>query len=187
MKSVTATLALFRDLALLRRGPEELPVSWAWLVATIVAQALLGIVITALLPPLPPTPGLEDHSLALMALDVAVTLLWGWAILQAVGAPERFRQMMTAVFGIQLVLEPILSIAAWAMVYLEKNSAWAVGAQLLVTGLSMWGVVALARVLRSATGWPLFPCGVLVIAQTVVTYLIALAIFPDMAALLKQA
>jgi hypothetical protein len=44
----------------------------------------------------------------------------------------------------------------------------------------------LARVLRAATDWPLFSCAVLVIAQNLVTFLIAFAVFPDMAELLKQ-
>jgi hypothetical protein len=187
IKSVSATLAVFRDIACLRRGPEELPVSWGWLLATIVAQAALGLVIASILPPLPPTPGVEDHSLAWLTLEVMVLLLWGRAILQVVGRPERFLQTMTAVFGVHLVLKPMLVTASWAARYLEKNSGGATTAELVAIALSMWTVVVLARVLRSATDWPVFACGVLVIAQGLVFYLIAIAIFPDFAELMKQA
>jgi hypothetical protein len=185
-KSIAAALALFWDIACLRRGPEELPVSSAWLLATIVSQGVLGLAIAGMLPPIPPKPGMQDHSLAWLAIDVTVALLWGRAILQAVGRPERFRQMMTAVFGVQLVLQPALVTAYWFAGYLEKSSGWILPAVLLATALSVWTLLALARVLRSATGWPMFPCAVLVIAQGMVTFLVAFAMFPDMAALLKQ-
>jgi hypothetical protein len=185
-KSIAAALALFWDIARFRRGPEDLPVSSAWLVATVVAHAVLGLVIAGILPPLPPRPGVEDHSLAMLLIDVIVALLWGRAILQVVGRPERFRQMMTAVFGVQLVMQPALVTAYWLAGYLEKGSGLILPAGLLVTALSVWALLALARVLRSATGWPMFPCAVLVIAQNMVTFLVAFAMFPDMAALLKQ-
>jgi hypothetical protein len=109
-----------------------------------------------------------------------VILLWGAALLQTVGRPERFLQTMTAVFGCQLVLQPLLAPAAWAMEYYNKDPGWSLPAALLFTALGVWGLIALARVLRSATGWSNFICALLVISQGLVTYLIAFALFPDL-------
>jgi hypothetical protein len=185
-KSVAATLALFWDIACLRRGPEELPVSWMWLTVTVIAQAILGLAISGVLPPLPAKPGVADHSVALLFIDVAVAMIWGKAILQVAGRRERFLQMMTGVFGCQLVLQPFLLTAYWSAGYLDKESGWAMAAGLLAMVLSVWVLLAIARVLRAATDWPVFGCALLVIAQGLATYLVAFAIFPDMAELLKQ-
>jgi hypothetical protein len=186
-KSVAATLSVFWDIARLRRGPQDLPVSRGWLLTTIIGHAALGLALGAMLPPLPSNAGADDHSLALLGLDVAVSLLWGWGILQVVGRSERFLQLMTAIFGVQLVLQPLLVPAFWAAGSIGKESSWAFPAEILAVALSVWALVAIARVLRAATDWPMFGCAVLVIAQGLVTYLIAFAMFPDMAELLKQA
>jgi hypothetical protein len=171
---------LFWDIVRLRRGPEDLPASRTLLVVTIVTQALLALAIAAALPPIPAQAQAADHSIALLLLDITVVLLWGWALLHVVGRVERFLQTMTAVFGCQLVLQPLLAPAAWAMEFYNKDPAWSMPAALLFTVLGVWGLIALARVLRSATGWSNFLCALLVISQGLVTYLIAFALFPDL-------
>ncbi|MEO8546348.1 MAG: hypothetical protein ABI434_22365 [Burkholderiaceae bacterium] len=186
-QSFTATLALFRDITLLRRGPEALPVSWTWLVATVVALPVVGLLIGSILPDVPPIPGVDDHDVGLTAIELVVPLLWGWGVLQIVGRSERFLQMMTAIFGCQLVLQPVIMPAYWAMRYFPKESNWLFLGEAAYVGLSVWSTVVVARILRSATDWPMFFCVVLVIAQGLATYLMQFAIFPDMAEALKQA
>lgn len=186
-KSVASTLTLFWDIACLRRGPEELPASWPWLLATIVLQTVAGMVIGEILPALPPRSGIEDHGLALLAIELAVPLLWGAAILHLVGRPERFLQMMTAVFGFQLVIQPVIVPAIWATMYFGKQSAWLAPAQVLFLAMSVWVIVVQARIVRAATDWPVFAAVAAVIAQSLAASMIIFLLFPEMAELLKQA
>ncbi len=136
--------------------------------------------IGAVLPPLPEQAQAADHSIALLLLDLVVLLLWGRVVLQAAGRAERFLQTMTAVFGCQFILQPLLAPAAWAVSFYGEDSAWSLPAALVFTALGVWGLVALTRVLRSATGWSSFLCVLLVISQGLVTYLMAFALFPDL-------
>jgi hypothetical protein len=179
-KSFATALRLFWDIVCLRRGPEDLPASQALLAMTIFAQAVLGLVIGAILPPVPMAKA-DDHSIALLLIDILVVLLWGWVILRVAGKSERFLQTLTAVFGCQLVLQPVLAPAAWAVAFYGKDSTWSLPATLIVAVVGLWGLAVLARVLRAATGWATFFCAALVVSQGLLTYLIAFALFPDLA------
>jgi hypothetical protein len=178
--SFAATVALFRDIAIFRRGPADLPVSWGLLLLTIVAQAIMGWVIGAILPPLPTQADAPDHSLALLLIDVVVVLLWGWVILQFAAKSERFVQTMTAVFGCQLVMQPLLAPAVWAVGFYGKESSWSLPMAALLSALSVWTLMVMGRVLRAATDWSMFPCLALVLGQGLLTYLVSVVLFPDL-------
>ncbi len=93
-----ALLALFRDIVLCRRGPDELPVSRALLVALLVAYAA-GNFVQALLS------GWTLRRVApLVIVEIAMLLAWVWALLAFYGRRPRFTQTMSAVLGIALVL-----------------------------------------------------------------------------------
>ncbi|MEO6081392.1 MAG: hypothetical protein ABIQ86_16725 [Steroidobacteraceae bacterium] len=174
-KSFAATVLTFRDIVLLRRGPEDLPASWALLLLTIAGQVVVALLIGAVLPPLPAKAATPDHSLAMLLIDLLVMLLWGWGILRMAEKPERYLQMMTAIFGCQLVLQPLVAPAAWAVGFYGTESPWSLPAAVL----GVWALVVLARVLRAATEWAMFSCVFLVFGQVVLTYLVAIAVFPD--------
>ena len=99
-----ALLATFRDIALCRRGPEELPVSrtlLAILLLTYVAfnfvQALLsGWTLRGVTP--------------LVVVEILMLLAWVWALLAFFGQRSRFVQTMSAVLGIAMLLT-LLDIA----------------------------------------------------------------------------
>jgi hypothetical protein len=181
-----AILTLFRDIALMRRGPEELPASLSLLLVTMVAQAVLAVVLGGLLPELPAKPGVGDHGLAVLAIEAIMPLLWGWGVMQVARTPERFLQMMTAVFGCQLVLLPLAVAAVWATRYFGKESSLLLLAEAAQIVLSVWITVATARIVRAATDWPMVACVVLVIIQSLAILLVSLALFPDLLELLKQ-
>lgn len=170
----------------MRRGPEELPASLPLLAITILAQGLVALALEAILPDLPATPGLEEHGLALLAIETTVPLLWGWVILQLVRRTERFLQMMTAVFGCQLVLLPLVVPAVWANQYFDEKSGLAAVALMAQAILSIWLTVATARIVRAATDWPMVASVLTVIIQGLATLLILLALFPDLAEAFKQ-
>lgn len=178
-------LALFWEVAVFRRGPEHMPVSAAWLVAAMVMQAAMALLVQGMLPALPVKPGTEDHTLGLLVIDVAMTLLWGWAVLRIASRPERFVQTLTAIFGCQLIFQPMVLPASWLAASAPEGSAWDVPAGLLFTALSVWALIAMARILRSATDWPLFGCALLVIVQAAATVLVSVAVFPDILEALK--
>lgn len=179
-------LRLFRDIAIFRRGPADLPVSGGWLLTSIVLLSVIALLIDAVLPPLPIEQGLEDHSVAILAIDAITYLLWGGLILKLASKPERFLQLMTGVFGIQLVMQPFLLPASWLYLYVGKESTWAFASQLLAMALGIWLLVALARALRAATEWPVFACVLLVMAQQIAARAIAFALFPDMLEMLEK-
>jgi hypothetical protein len=181
-----AILSLFRDITLMRRGPEELPASWPLLAITMVAQVVVALVLGSLLPALPQEQGVENHGVAVLFIETIVPLLWGWAILQFVGRLERFLQMMTAAFGCQLVLLPFAVPAIWAARYFGEGSSLLLLAQAAQVVLSIWGTVATARIVRAATDWPMAACVMLVVVQGLAVLLVALAFFPDLAQLMKQ-
>jgi hypothetical protein len=99
-----ALLALFRDIVLCRRGPEELPVSRG-LLTTLLAMYAAGNFVQARLS------GWTLRGVApLVIVEIVMLLAWVWALLVFFGKRPRFTQTMSAVIGIALVLT-LLDIA----------------------------------------------------------------------------
>lgn len=141
---------------------------------TVAARVALGILI-ALNVPKP-----DPHALPLQVIDAGVTLFWGWALLRMAGRPERYLQMMTAIFGCELVLQPLLAPVAWFYATYATHPSLGAVAMLLVMALGLWTLVAVVRILKSATGWPTAVCVVLAVGQELLTMLVAVAMFPDL-------
>lgn len=172
-----ASLRLYWEILRLRKGAEDLPVSPSLLLATIGLVVAAGLLIVQLAP----EPG--SHSAAVLAIDTTVMLLWGRIVLQAVRRPERYLQTMTAIFGVQLVLQPLLAPIAWFYARYSADPNLGFIAVSLLMMIKLWALVAEIRIVRSATGWTTFPCVLAAICQEMVTLMIAIALFPD---LLKQ-
>lgn len=99
-----ALLALFRDIVLCRRGPDELPVSRG-LLATLLVTYAVGNFVQARLS------GWTLGGVApLVIVEIVMLLAWVWALLVFFGKRPRFTQTMTAVIGIALLLT-LLDIA----------------------------------------------------------------------------
>ena len=99
-----ALLALFRDIVLCRRGPDELPVSRGLLATLLVAYAAGNFVQARL-------SGWTLRGVApLVIVEIVMLLAWVWALLAFYGKRPRFMQTMTAVIGIALLLT-LLDIA----------------------------------------------------------------------------
>lgn len=175
-RSGTAILRLYWDILRLRRGPEDLPVSAQLLVATVAMRIGLGSLVNGLLA----AP--QDHATALMIIDCVVALAWGRVLLQVAKKPERYLQMVTAIFGCELLLQVLSGVAL--ATFLAGQSSGSNGltqlAALLASIVYIWILVAVIRIVRSATGWPVVGCIVAVIVQGAVTLAIALSIFPDL-------
>ena len=171
-----SSLRLFVEIARLRRGPEDLPASASLLVATVVANLLLTVVLTYLLPhgPMP----IAGPYLA----EAVLALLWFAALLRLAGRPERFLQTATAVFGFQLVLvAPFVLLQALAAGFAGAPS-WQPAVVLLMFALLGWALAVTTRILNAATGWPVILCMAMVLLQELATLGLVVALFPDVVA-----
>jgi hypothetical protein len=164
----------FLDIARLRRGPEDLPVSARLLLTTVVVYVLVDALMLAVLP-VPANPA------ALVAIDVAVTLLWYGMVLRLAGKPERFLQTATAVMGFQLVMAPALVVTGWLYLKYQGDSFASMPVTVMRVALEIWMLAVFGRMLRSATAWPMFLCIILAIGQELVTFVVVVTLFPSLA------
>src|SRR5437879_246882 len=104
-------IQLFAQIALLRRGPQDLPASTRLLALTVSAYLGVNLVVSSVLPPVKSWP-------AQVLVDTLFTLAWYVALLKLAGRAERVLQAATAVFGLQGLLSPLLIASAWLMLRL---------------------------------------------------------------------
>ncbi len=167
---------LFTDIALLRRGPEELPASSFLLLGTMVANFLVNFIVSTLLPPIVGPWHLH------LAVDIAFTLVWYVALMRLFSRKERFLQTTTAVFGYQTVLAPALIATAWFASRFQSGDAGVAPIAIAGLGMLAWVLAANARILRSALDQPMPICVSLALLQIVVGQLVLLGLFPPPAA-----
>jgi hypothetical protein len=172
-KQLSAALRVLVGIVRLKNGPEDLPVSASLLVATIVLATIPDALIFAILP----TPA-DASPVLLIVIGIVTTVIWYGALLRFAGKPERFLQTLTAVFGFQIILAPAMVFTAWFIVTYQKDPTWQLPAALLRSIVEIWALVILARILRSATQWPVFTCVVLAIANELLTLLLVSSLFP---------
>jgi hypothetical protein len=160
-------LRVFIDIALWRKGPQDLPASRVllWLVAGI--YALISVVELLVLDK-------EFASaLVLVVIDVAMTLLWLWGLLTLFSKSARLLQVATAVFGIETLLA-IVVIAA-RMVTMNTTSELPTPMDLL--NLSLY-LVLVGRMLAVAIDGSMFTGVPLALAIAVSTTVIAQIAIP---------
>lgn len=167
---------LYADIALLRRGPEELPASLFLLLGTVVANFLVNFIVSTLLPPFPGPWHLH------LAVDILFTLAWYAVLMRLFARPERFLQTTTAVFGYQTVLAPVWIATAWLAGRFQQDDAWLIPVAIVGLGMLAWGLAANGRILRSALDQPMPICVSLALLQTIVGQLLLIGLFPSPAA-----
>ncbi|HKT71490.1 MAG TPA: hypothetical protein VJQ47_01260 [Steroidobacteraceae bacterium] len=172
-------IRLFTQIALLKRGPQDVPASSLLLALTIAAYFSVNLVSSVLLPPFP------GPLLLRVLADVAFTYIWYVLLLRFAGKPERFLQTTTAVFGFQCLLSPPLIAAAW-LARIADDSVWQLPVTLVVLFLIVWIVAANGRVVQAALDWTMPPSIALVIMQTLADNLLLAALFPQPAGAVPQ-
>ena len=165
-------IQLFTEIALLRRGPQDLPASLLLLALTIVGYSGINFLVSSLMPPIKGWP--EAH----LVLDVAFTLVWYVVLLRLAGRSERTLQTTTAVFGFQAVLSPLLVVSDWLMLRFAKDATWALPVALIWLTLIIWVIAANSHVVKAALEWSSPASVVLVILQIVAGQFVLLALFP---------
>jgi hypothetical protein len=164
-------IRLFVQIALLRRGPQDLPASTFLLAATVLGYALVVVVISSLLPPT------NAWSLPLLVY-VLFTLAWYIGMLRLVGRPERTVQTVTAVFGVQAVVSPPMIVSQWLMRRFGQDSDWQLPIAFSGLVLVIWLIAALSHVVKAALEWSTAASVALVILQMAAAQLLAIAVFP---------
>ncbi|HUJ53359.1 MAG TPA: hypothetical protein VLX08_07370 [Steroidobacteraceae bacterium] len=166
---------LFAQIALLRRGPQDLPASELLLALTVLGYFCVNFVLSSVLPP-------DAHWRGPLLIDTVFTLLWYVALLRFVGRPERILQTTTAVFGFQAVLSPLLIASEWLMRRVSEDTSTSTSSsQVLVTCVGLlllaWLIAANSHVVKAALEWSVSASVALVILQMLVGWLVVSAVF----------
>jgi hypothetical protein len=164
-------IRLFVQIALLKRGPQDLPASTFLLVASVIGYVVVSVVVSGLLPP----SGAWSTELV---IDVLFTLAWYIGLLRLLGRPERTVQTLTAMFGLQAVVAPPLIASQWLMRRFGQDSDWQLAIALGGLVLVIWLIAALSQVVKAALEWSTAASVALVILQIAVGQLLVLAVFP---------
>jgi hypothetical protein len=175
---------LYTQIALLRRGPQDVPASVLLLALTIIAYLAINLLMNALAP-LPEsaarsTQG-ESHSLpALLLLEIIFTLAWYVVLLRLARRPERTLQTSTAVFGFQFVLAPLVFAASWLWLRYSEDQTWAVPMELFWVVVGVWNIAASSFIVKSALEWSGGASIALVILQLLASRLLIRAVFSSL-------
>jgi hypothetical protein len=172
--SPAAVLQKLIEIVRAKAGPEDLPVSAQVLVLTILATIVPDAILLVLVP-----NELPLHPAVLMGLGIIITLLWYGMLLQLAGHAARFLQTMTALFGVQLVMAPLLVFSGWFYVTYQKDPTWGAPAAVIRMAVEVWVLIIMARILRSATGWPTFACVGLAVAGEMLGFLLIAGFIPQ--------
>ena len=170
-KVMREVIRLYVQIALLRRGPQDLPASRLLLILTVCGYAAVNALVSSLLPP---STGWPPQ----LAIDVLFTLAWYAALLQLTGRSERFLQTATAVFGFQTVLSPLLIGSEWLMRRFGQDTTWQLPIAVAALALVIWLIAANSHVVKAALDWSSATSVALVILQIVASELLLFALFP---------
>lgn len=170
--SVAQLARLYLDIALLRRGPADVPGATFVLGLTLAAHFTINLVLSLLL--LPPT---FLQAAGQLLVEIAFMLAWYRGVLRLAGRPERFVQTASALFGCQTVLAPLMVVVSLLFLRYNGHPTGRLPVSLLMMALVVWTFAIYARVLRAATQWPMFVCVGTVVLQTIVGALLVVLVF----------
>jgi hypothetical protein len=160
------------QIALLRKGPQDVPASPLLLALTVAGYFLINFAVQIVLPPFQgPWP-------AHLCVDVGFMFVWYALLLRLVRRPERFLQTTTAVYGFQAVLAPLLDASVWLTRRFAQDSFWQFPVTLMSLALLIWIIAANSHIVKAALEWSMPPSVALVILQTLAGNLLVLAMFP---------
>src|SRR5687767_4391035 len=137
-------LRLFTQIALLRRGPQDVPASAVLLALTVLGYFTVNALVSLVLPPIPGPWILH------LLVEVFFMLTWYAVLLRVVKRPERFLQTATAMFGYQLVLSPLLIASSWLIQRFPQESVWLFPVLIIALILAVWLIAAGGNVLKAA-------------------------------------
>lgn len=164
-------LRLYGQIALLRRGPQDLPASPLLLAATVTGFFAVNCLVSVLLPPF------QGPWVLYLVVEVLFLLAWYAVLLRVMKRPERFLQTATALFGYQLVLAPLITVASWLVQRFQNDPNALLPVLILALGLAVWVVAAGGHIVRAALEWTLPASIAMVIAQIVAGQIVLIILF----------
>ena len=164
-------LRLYGQIALLRRGPQDVPASPLLLLFTVAAYFGVNSLTSALLPPMP-GPWMMH-----LLVEVLFMLAFYAVLLRQQKKSERFLQTATALFGYQIVLSPLIITLSWLVQRFQNEPTWFLPVLLLALVLAVWLIAAGAHILKSALEWSMQASVSLFIAQILAGQLLIFALF----------
>lgn len=162
---------MYIDIALWRRGPQDLPAVGILLPLTVAAYVLLSGALGEALP------ALRDRWLPQVFADTAFVALWYWLLLALMRRRERYLQTAAALFGLQTVLAAPTILSAWLLQRFAHDTVWLTVCYAGALAMAVWTVAAIGHVLRAALERPLALCVLLAFAQMLAEELVLLAMF----------
>jgi hypothetical protein len=168
---MTELVRLYAQIALMRRGPQDLPALPLVLAMTVVAYFAVNSALSYVLPPLP-VPWLLP-----LAFNAFFIFVWYAILLRLAGRGDRFVQTTSAVFGVHTVVSPFLIALAWASGRVEHQSTWQFPLVFLSIVLIVWVVAANTHILRQALEWSMLTCVGLVVLRLAVSELLFYVLF----------
>lgn len=173
-----ALLRLYVDIALWRRGPQDLPAAPLLLPLTVLGYFLVYVAAEWLVGAMMGGSAAQRTGIPLLAFDVLYVALWYWLLLRLFRRVERYGQTAAAMFGCAALLTPPLALAAQLVMLSDARSmAWLLPvAQLAFIALLVWSVMVSAHILRHALERSLPVCVILVVAQLVSEWLLVWAL-----------
>jgi|HubBroStandDraft_1064217.scaffolds.fasta_scaffold10126_6 hypothetical protein len=175
-KDMRELIGLFTQIALLRRGPQDLPASVLLLVLTILGYLCVNLLVNVALPPVKELPPLTSW-LAQLLVGTLFTLAWYVVLLRLVRRPERTVQTATAVFGLQMVLSPLSVGFEWLMRRFGEDQTWEVPITSAGLLLIAWLIAANSHIVKAALDWSGMASVALVILEMLAGWLLLLAVF----------
>jgi hypothetical protein len=145
-KAMTEIIRVFVQIALLKRGPQDLPVSRTLLVLAVCAYAGMTALVSDLLAP----QGTGGASLWPLAAEVVFTLVWYAALLTLLGRRERFAQTACAIFGVQTLLTQPLLVWVWLVRRYGQDATWQLPIGVAGLAVGVWMIAANSRVVKAA-------------------------------------
>lgn len=162
---------LFFEIAMSRKGPQDLPASAVLLLLTVLGNWFVRFLVCLVAPP---TPQWRLH----LVIEIVFTLLWFAILLRAVGRPERFLQTATAMFGYGLLLFPPWTVAIHFSQRLQIDHVMYLPVALIALALAIWIIRAASFVLKAALELPIVACVLLTILQIFTGELLMQAVSP---------
>jgi hypothetical protein len=164
-------LRLFGEIALLRRGPQDIPASLLLLLATVFGYAAVNALMSLLLPPVSAPWFLP------LVTETLFLLVWCAVLLRLTNRPERYLQTATALLGYQTLLSPPLDATMWLMSQVERDSVWVLPVLVIALALLVWLIAVGGHVFKAALEWSMPASVGIMILQLISVNLLVAAIF----------
>jgi hypothetical protein len=171
---MTELVRLYGQIAILRKGPQDVPAVGLLLLLTGIAYFVVNVLMVLLLPVL------TGPWLRALALDVTFTVAWYWTLLRLTGRGERFVQTAAAILGYRTVLTPLSLSSEWLVRLLGDNETWQLPVSVVYIVVVGWMIAACARVLHAALEWPMPACVALVILELLAGWMLMFNLLPGL-------